>query len=83
VPVIVTTVLLPPATATSAPFQTATPGLAPLGTLSYPLTVTAELALDATRVQDYRARLFATRTAAAGQAVDAHAALTATAQKGR
>src|SRR5258706_9101160 len=53
---------------TVIPMLSATPGLAPLGTISYPLTVTAEFAIDATRVKGYRDSLAATRTANAEQA---------------
>ena len=62
---------------TIPPLISATPGLAPLGTLSYPLTVTAEFAIDSTRVKAFQDNLAATRTANAQQAQLAHATLTA------
>ena len=62
-----------------APMVSATPGLAPLGTMSYPLTVTAEFAIDATRVKGFQDELAATRTANAEQAQIAHITLTAAA----
>ena len=62
---------------TIPPLISATPGLAPLGTLSYPLTVTAEFAIDSTRVRAFQDNLGATRTANAQQAQLAHATLTA------
>ena len=62
---------------TVPPLISATPGLAPLGTLSYPLTVTAEFAIDSTRVRAFQDNLGATRTANAQQAQLAHATLTA------
>ncbi len=64
---------------TVPPLMSATPGLAPLGTLSYPLTVTAEFAIDSTRVKAFQDNLAATRTANAQQAELAHATLTAAA----
>ena len=62
-----------------APMVSATPGLAPLGTMSYPLTVTAEFAIDATRVKGFQDGIAATRTANAEQAQVAHITLTAAA----
>ncbi len=61
------------------PMVSATPGLAPLGTMSYPLTVTAEFAIDATRVKGFQDGIAATRTANAEQAQIAHITLTAAA----
>src|SRR5258707_8936180 len=63
----------------SAPMVSATPGLAPLGTMSYPLTVTAEFAIDATRVRGFQDGIAATRTANAELAQVAHITLTAAA----
>ena len=62
---------------TVPPFMSATPGLAPLGTLTYPLTVTAEFAIESTRVKAFQDNLAVTRTANAQQAQMAHATLTA------
>jgi hypothetical protein len=45
--------------------------------MSYPLTVTAEFAIDSTRVKGFQDDLAATRTANAWQAQTAHATLTA------
>ena len=64
-------------TITVPPLMSATPGLAPLGTLTYPLTVTAEFAIESTRVQAFQDSLAATRTANAEQAQIAHVTLTA------
>jgi hypothetical protein len=56
--------------------------ISPLGTLDYPLTVTAEAQAMSTRVNAYRTSVDATRTAAATQVVPTHAALTLTAAAG-
>ena len=71
------------ATATPQPGSliSATPGLAPLGTLSYPLTVTAEAFVAATKVARFLNRVDATRTANAQEAEMAHATLTAAASQ--
>ncbi len=50
-----------------------------LGTLDYPLTVTAESFIEGTKVNTYRNSVNATRTAAAERALVTKAALTATA----
>ncbi len=50
-----------------------------LGTLDYPLTVTAESQIQATKVNAYRSSVNATRTAAAERALLTKTALTATA----
>ena len=71
------------ATATSEPGSliSATPGLAPLGTLGNPLTVTAEAFSAATKVARFLNRVDATRTANAQEAETAHATLTAAASQ--
>ncbi len=68
---------------TIPPLLSATPGLAPLGTLTYPLTVTAEFAVESTRVKAFQDNLAATRTANAQQAQIAHATLTAAVKAGK
>jgi hypothetical protein len=70
-----------PSNATPAP--SANPILnSPLGTLDYPLTVTAEAQAMSTKVNAYRGSVDATRTAAATRVVPTHAALTLTASAG-
>ena len=70
-----------PSSATPAP--SASPMLtSPLGTLDYPLTVTAEAQVMSTKVNAYRGSVDATRTAAATRVVPTHVALTLTASAG-
>jgi hypothetical protein len=69
----------PTATSFSAGVLSATPGPAPLGTLDYPLTVTAEAYTAATKVAKFLNSVDATRTANAQEAEIAHVTLTAAA----
>src|SRR5687768_7748216 len=68
-------------TATPAPFVTNTPGLPPLGTLSYPMTVTAEYILEQTKVSDFRNQIGLTETAMSEESISIFATLTAGAPK--
>lgn len=72
-----------PLMASATPFLTATPGLPAMGTLSYPLTVTAEVWQEATKAAHYRRGVQATRTANALEAMNAHMTLTAAASEGK
>ncbi len=69
----------PTGTPTLSPMITTTPGLAPLGTMSYPLTVTAESQIASTRLAAFRGSLAGTRTAVAAESETIFATLTAAA----
>src|SRR5260221_5779689 len=70
----------PTASSTDAPFVTATPGNAPLGADIYELTMTAQIVINKTKGADERQKLWATRTAVAGESQIIFATLTAEAQ---
>ena len=61
------------------PWITNTPGLPPMGTMSYPMTVTAQYVLDQTRVALYLGGVGATETEIAQENVSIFALLTAAA----
>jgi len=67
---------------TNVPTLTVTPGLLPLGTLSYPLTVTADSQMASTRVAAYRNSVAGTRTAIANESSAIYQTLTAAAPAG-
>ncbi len=61
------------------PWITNTPGLPPMGTMSYPMTVTAQYVGDQTRVAGYLGGVGATETEIANENVSIFASLTAAA----
>lgn len=65
------------ASGTNVPTPTVTAGLLPLGTLSYPLTVTADSQIASTRIAVYRNSVAATRTAIASESSVIYQTLTA------
>lgn len=69
----------PTSTPTPIPWITNTPGLPPLGTMSYPMTVTAQYVMDQTRVAKYLGGVGATETEIANENVSIFATLTAAA----
>ncbi len=72
-----------PGSMTVVPSETpAMPG-EPLGTLGYPLTVTAQAHVLGTQVNAYRGSVDATRTTAAQRVIPTHLALTLTASAGK